>query len=493
MQSPSERIDLKPLWKREGVFALLVVSYLASYAIFFPATYSIDDEGNILSLSTAISGGTVFLDQAGIDVGTDLAWKGHLISKFFPFHAALYSPFVRWEWRLSFLWGPLFVVVGAFAVRQAIHQRGLPSMWALLYFLNPALIYYSRTLLAAVPAAACGLWGAVLLFDDNPRPMLGAFALGLAALFHPWMIPFATVVALGWWTEKGQREIRSLMLLAAGASPAIAALAIYNLVTTGGILRTAYWVIGDQHNFAVQFLPENVPFYVLSLAAVPIGGWAVLSRRHAGSRTVGVAAAVVVCLASLYYYRDGRPYGWAGWTPGQRFLLPASLLACAPAASWLRGAGEALSRGRRLRQSLAAVALAGGICLSWVIGKFHQEYLAAHRAVQAFLVAEIPQGAHAFVSERLGKEFAPVNGTWTVRVMRTPQALVEHAVCGDGFLVWDGPPGTAPEPIVIAARIWKKLEVRSWIWRRDVWLAKPSSRSTLGSVPAAAQRGGGRV
>ena len=41
-------------------------------------------------------------------------------------------------------------------------------------------------------------------------------------------------------------------------------------------------------------------------------------------------------MASIYYYRDGLGYGVAGFLPAQRFLLPASLLACVPAAAPLQ-------------------------------------------------------------------------------------------------------------------------------------------------------------
>jgi len=46
--------------------------FLVIYVVFFPATYSIEDESNIISLAAALGHGTVFLDRAGIDSGRDL-------------------------------------------------------------------------------------------------------------------------------------------------------------------------------------------------------------------------------------------------------------------------------------------------------------------------------------------------------------------------------------------------------------------------------------
>ncbi|MGH9316874.1 MAG: hypothetical protein ACRD1P_07195, partial [Thermoanaerobaculia bacterium] len=119
------------------IFFGTVVVYAISFLAFFPATWAIDDESNILSLATALSRGEIFLDRAGIDLGRDLSWHGHLISKFSPFHAALLVPATLTSWRLAFLWGPLFVILGAFVVKAMLRERGLSSGWVVLYFLCP--------------------------------------------------------------------------------------------------------------------------------------------------------------------------------------------------------------------------------------------------------------------------------------------------------------------------------------------------------------------
>ena len=47
-------------------FVAFVVAFVAILAAWYPPTYAIEDEFNILSLATAISRGTVLLDRAGL-------------------------------------------------------------------------------------------------------------------------------------------------------------------------------------------------------------------------------------------------------------------------------------------------------------------------------------------------------------------------------------------------------------------------------------------
>lgn len=460
----------RPLGER--AFAALVVAYAAILLLYYPATYAIDDESNILSLAASIGQGTVFLEQAQIDLDADLPWRGHLISKFSPLHAALLSPALLTRWRLAFLLSAVFAAWGAFIFRDMLRREALSSGWTVLYFANPGLLYYSRTLLAMVPAAVVALLGASLLFRPRHRPVLGALALGGAALLHLWIAPVAIALALGWWLERGGLRLRAGLLLILGALPAVVLLASYNWLTTGSPFLNAYWIIGVQHAFQFSHFAGFAVFYALSLLLAPPAGWAALVPRWAGNVTIPGTILVVVTLASSYYYRDGMGYGVAGWVPGQRFLLPASLLACVPAARYLAALSCRFNFSARVRGWLLTTAV--GVCIAvWLaISVSHQAYLQAQAAVQAAIRTHIPSGARVIGNSSVVKAFAPVNGRWTLRQFRDGEA--PPAPLPDGaYVAWLGPPRQPMPPEWLAGRSASVVPARSWVWNRDLWIAPP--------------------
>ncbi len=463
----------------DAVFIAIVVSYAAVFLAFYPVTWSIDDESNILALATALSRGTVFLDAADIDLGVDFAWRGHLISKFSPFHAALFVPAILSSFRLAFLWGFLSVLAGAFIVRSMLLERGLSSGWVVLYFLCPGLLYYSRTLLAAVPAAVAGLCGAWLLFRRVPRPMVAALLLGVSVLFHPWMAPFSAVLVAGWWLERNRGRLAALIPLFLGVAPAVVLAAWYDSVTTGSPLLNTYLLIGAQTNFGFRNAPGFAAFYFSSLLLSPLAGWAVFRPKWAGSRTVVVAAACVLTAAALYYYRDGREYGLTGWIPGQRFLIPGSLLAVVPAAAFLDNLVSRSTVSRKpVLAGLAIIATAGFMTLSYL----HQEYLLAHKRLQDFVATSIPQESTVLASERFSKEFAPVRGHWRVVVARSANAFDPSRVDPASYLAWIGPPESTPPESSMKQRRWRRTSVRTWIFNRDAWIGVPAVARTGADV-----------
>lgn len=451
----------------ERYFRAYVLAFILISAACYPATYAIEDELNILSLSMAISRGTVFLDKAGIDLDADLLWNGHRISKYSPFHAALLSPAVITQWRLAFAVTLGFAVAGGFVLRGMLRRAGLSAGWTALYFLCAGIWFYSRTLMAAVPASVMVLAGASLLLRQPARPLAGGVALGTAGLLHPWMIPVAAAFSLGWWISRG-RELREATWLLLGAGPCALVLLAYNYTTTGHPLVNAYSLLGTQLGFKGEQLQTFLPLYLGSLLIMPVAGWAAFSPRWSGGLAIPFAAVTVIVMASLYYYRDGLGYGLAGLLPAQRFLLPASMLACLPAARWLAASAIA-PKGMWVPRVAFGAFVAGFVAVS--LG--HGAYLSAHAQVQAAIRQTIPDGAHVIVGDRAFKSFAPVLGTWhlaQVRDGRFPAGPFREPV----YVMWLGPPGSQPPAGWIAEAGAVRVPARSWVWNRDVWIGRPA-------------------
>jgi hypothetical protein len=173
-------------------------------------------------------------------------------------------------------------------------------------------------------------------------------------------------------------------------------------------------------------------------------------------------------MASIYYYRDGLGYGIAGLLPAQRFLLPASMLACMPAARWLAARGTTVTS-PWIPRAAFVVFVIGFTAVS--IG--HGAYLDAHAQIQDAITQQIPSGSQVIAGERVYKSFAPVLGTWhltQVRDGRLPRGPFREPV----YVMWMGPPGSHPPAGWMNADA-TRVPARSWVWNRDVWIGRPAA------------------
>ncbi len=480
--------------RREWLFFGLVGAFALVYLAQYPASFAIADECEILSLAYAIEHGTVHPDRAGLvtwNYSMEFEAGGHRVIKYSPFHAALLAPALGAGWQLAFLVTAAFYILGAFVVRSMLVGEGVASEWAILYFLLPGMLYYSGTLMAAVPAAVMGLSGVALLARRRPRVALGAAALGGAVLLHLWMAALAVPFAVMWWLEcGGENRWRIAAALAAGAAPAIAMAAAYNYATVGSPVVTGYMITGEVFAFSGQHLPRFLPFYAISLAVFPIAGLSVLSPRWSRGWAAPAAAFAIVAGASMYNYRDGLTSNLpamagfiAGAVPAQRFLLPASVIACVPAARWLEnrlgGAGFQWSARARV------VALALFAAVFGAIATLHQGFLRANAIVQRAIASAVPEGAEIVGTGDVLKELAPVYRI--VRFHAVDPGDESVAGAADAYLVWIGAPGTKPPPYWTDGRKTESVQARSWAWNRDLWIAWPRTGAARPRPSAQAQ------
>ena len=369
--------------EREWAFAAMLAAYGVIYLAWYPATYTISDEGDYIVLARAIWHGTIFVDRAGAFWG--LPFGRHLVSKYSAFHAALLAPAFAVDWRLMFLVAAGFFILGAFILRGIYRRRGLGSGWCLLYFMLAGGLYYSQTVMAAVPAAVMGLAGVALCLRDPPRPLLAGFAFGASILLHPWMGPLAAMFGLVWSIEQGRAGIaRAAGYLALGVLPAALAIMTYNIATTGSPFQDVYTALGSQYEFTGERLPGFFYFYALSFAIFPIAGWSAFWRRFSGTWAIAATCALGLAMCSLYFFRDGLRTGsasigsfafLAGGIPGQRFLLPISTIACIPAARFL--SAIALRIPVRLRSAARVAAVVAFAIFFAGLSFTHSSYIRA--------------------------------------------------------------------------------------------------------------------
>ncbi len=478
-QAGDERAAARPRLelRREWTFAALLAAYVIIYLAWYPATYTISDEGNYIALARALWHGTIFVDRAGAFWGLQVG--NHIVSKYSVFHTAMLAPAFALNWRLMFLVAAGFFVAGAFILRGILRRHGRGSGWCLLYFMLAGGLYYSQTVMAAVPAAVMGLLGVSLCLRDRPRPLLAGLAFGASILLHPWMAPLAATFGLVWSLEQGcAGVIRAAGYLALGVLPAALAIMAYNAATTGSPFQDVYTILGYQYEFTGERLPGFFYFYVLSFAIFPIAGWSALWRRFSGTWSIPAACALGVALCSLYFFRDGLRTGSArfgslafiaGGIPGQRFLLPVSMIACLPAARFLATFTSRIPARLQLPARLAAVAsfaifFAG---LSFT----HQSYVSAHAALQRALADRLPAAAPIGVAGEAIKEFAPTDRLYS----RLEYFDDDAAIPPDHYFVCVRLPGDVPPRAWMRGHRATMLPFRSWAWNRDLWIGERSA------------------
>lgn len=492
LSTGSGRTRLGSSLRTEWMFISLVALFCLIYAVWYPATFATLDESCILSLAYSISHGSLFILNPRPYSG--LLISNHVVSLYSPFHAALLAPTVATSWQLSFLVTAAFYIAGAFILRKMLSRYALGSEWSVLYFLLSGALFYSQTLVASVPAAVLGLLAVSLCLREPARPFGAGLAFGLSVLIHPWMAPMAIVFSLVWCLEhEGFRASRTAISLFSGALPAIIILGLYNYFATGSPVRSAYSILGVQHAFLGEHFLSFLGFYIISLAIFPIAGMAVFSRRWSGTLALPAVSLVMVLLASLYYYRDGLNVGSArvatigaliaGIIPGQRFLLPVSMIACLPAARFLSTRAIA-STPRRLRITMS-VGLGLFMVMFAGLSAAHDSYLSAHFRIQQVLYATLPAGANVIISGtyatatgELAKEFPPSKKVYRqIRAVEST-SIDAYLPAPDAYVVIVTFPGGSPPGNWVGGRVTKLVKIRSWVWNRDYWIGLPVGKHT---------------
>ena len=480
---------------KEWLFAGLLASFCLIYVRWYPATISIQDESAILSTVYSLEHGSLFIldprPKSGFWIGN------HIISRFSSFHAALLLPAMLLNWRLGFLVTATFFVIGAFVLRGMLLRSDLGSEWCALYFFLLGALFWSQTVMAAVPAAVLGLLGVSLCLRVPARPLLAGLSFGASVLLHDSMGPMAMVFSAVWCLEEGVARLRrNATSLLIGAIPAIAALAAYNYLTTGSPVKDVYILTGHQYEFKGDHLFSFFMFYILSLAIFPIGGWSVFSRRWSGTLALPAVSVVTIIMMSLYFYREGLNVGSAkvgssiamitGIVPGQRFLLPVSMVACLPAARFLNSR-VIMWKPQRLRAAKLA-GLGMFALLFALLSAAHQSYLRAHSQIQQALHEQLPPSARIVLMgtyqrgdgpyapqpwEILVKEFLPTKNLYPHLIV--PKA--DYTSTPDVYIVLLTLPGEPPPDKLTRGRAMRLFEIRSWVWNRDLWIGSPARRS----------------
>jgi len=257
--------------------------------------------------------------------------------------------------------GPFLVVPVAgglavwlmFAIGRALGHPGAGLAGSALLASFPAFLFQLLQPMSDVPVAAAWLFSTYLALTR--RPVLSAFAAGLAVLVRPNLaltaVPLALCAATSRRDTSSESTFRTARRWLAAFVPALAALAMLHTVWYGAPWRSGYGSATDL--FSLDNVGPNIQHYATwlletgGLLCIPLI-WALIRPPaeprggRLGTTAIALAAIVIVAAYLPYYVFDQWHY--------LRFLLPAIGLLLA-----LGAAAVAVSFTRRLPPALGVV------------------------------------------------------------------------------------------------------------------------------------------
>ncbi len=401
--SSNLRAAENPLLNTGKKFCLAgILIYAVIFALYFPKTYSIMDEGGYLNLTYLYRAGHVTVDRSDFPHVGVVPYAGHLVPHSSPIVPFLLLPFTYLGWRGVFLTGFIAHLAGAWFFRNLLSENGIKNdFWTLLYLFFPGFVLYSRTLMTDVPAIACMMAG--LAFALRPRPVYFAagFALALAVLFRPPQgIVMAVVGLFLLWNALARRQWLSVVHYSLGAAGPLALLAAFNVFFYGNPLMSGYVINVNQVTmWAAQYFLPHALFYLGSLTLVyPLMLPAFFAARTFRRPELLAAGLGLLLFYSFYFFRDRFALGFLAVVFNTRFIYPvAAMLLPAYCETGERMLEKMNPRFRLLVMAGIFTVLAGGSSLLQIV---HQRQLDAQWKLKEMIYSSTPERSQVFYDSR---------------------------------------------------------------------------------------------
>jgi len=381
----SRRFETVLLW-------LGALPFAAAFLLWYPPIGTYMDENIYIGLANVLRHGTIYADQAGIQVPF-LTWNGEHLVAFFPLGMPLLIAGVSyWNWQAMFLINAVAILIGFFLFARWLRADGLHPWYAWLYLYYPTVLFYSRTVMADVLCM-------VTIFASCWYFRQGRYSLaGLLAGFAPHtkitgVLLLPTLFAAGAARTDRVVVLRKFLL---GAFPGLALLFLHNAATTGHFWASPYLLPAGQETLSFVYCRTNFmlfsqslfflyPFMPLFLCA----GW---KRFQLPAVFTVLFLLFHLCVPTSWITGNQ----WGNW-PQRLVLQIRYLLPVIPFFLLMYADGlDRLSKGRTARWlPLALVPL---LISAGLIHSKHQEYLRELRSFQKVLYETVPRQADLFVN-----------------------------------------------------------------------------------------------
>lgn len=323
---------------------------------------------------------------------------------------------------------------------------------AVLVAASPVFLYQLMNAMSDVPATA--FWTLALVMAVTRRPLASGLSLAVAMAIRPNLAPLAAVIAAWMWIgEPAGERWRSLLRFAAGAAPAVIAIAwlnarLYESPFTSGYGATAdlyslQHFVANVRNYASWLAEVETPLVALSVIylAIPAIG---RPPRLMGARLLAGGTMAVMVLSYVFY----QPFDvW--WY--LRFLLPMWPAMMLATAAGIDGIARRTHRSDN-RPAFAAVAMATIVLLLaahhlrlaaarglFDLGRTERKYVdvarwvAEHTEPDAVILSHQHSGSLRLYAGRLTLRFDILEPGWLDRALAWLQSTGRHP-----YVVLDG-------------------------------------------------------
>lgn len=331
-------------------FALmfLIVLFLAVYFLPRPFSFLANDEFvYILSAIRLVDNHTLFYTNELMEKYEDPAFSPtwyvpisdtNSISKYyhgFPFILALF--YILGGKGTIFYANAVLGIVGlfiAYKLGELLFDKKTGLITIILLGFNPIylkMVYSNFNHIAALVFILISFffWFKSHKKNDNLLGILSGICLGYAILIHITSALLIVAFLIGWMIEK-KLKIKSFLL---GLLPVLVFIAAFNFIIFGSPIKTGYSIIGEDAQFNVSYVLQNMQFYISDMTTY-INILLVLSlfgfiyiKKHL---RIFFAISIFCFLAFLFSYY----YNFRGWL-SMRFLLPIVPLLSLLAANFL--------------------------------------------------------------------------------------------------------------------------------------------------------------
>ena len=324
------------------VWAVVVIVYLLAVTLSQPIGATIWDEVVYFAEAGAIREAAPLLDAHSYRPGTGEGRPGYPLG-----WPLLLAPTTRAPWPAPFAMPVALHLLGTVLFAHLLRKRGLPSLWALLYFAQPAALLFSRTLMAeALSSALCV--GLLLAADGRRAGILGLLAT-LGLLFKPSMTVAAVPFAAAWLVFEVPIDLRLKAALHT-VTGALGPLFVWAWLRRAG-------VEGAPGYFSFVTATPSLRHVALLLVTLALAwpGLPLAILRARPSERAGVLGNVGVL---VFYAYDYVGPGWAATLViGSRLLLPAVILLLPGYATLLSSLPQTLRAGLAVALLLCSLVL----------------------------------------------------------------------------------------------------------------------------------------
>lgn len=250
--------------KRQGLFSfdsiittVFLLLFILIYIHYYPQYLTFGDEGEYFHTAYLLSKG---MSPKVTDPAYSYRFSLHENKFFLPTYAigtpVLMLPLALVFWKLVFVSGLLFHIVGFFFFYKIVKKMKYESYYSLLYLFFPGIVFFSRTIMSEVPSAVLILIAFYFYIDSRKYSYLVSGALfGFACVVrYPNLLAFVPFIFtaflefINYYALKIKRLPKNrlkFVFLLAGFIPFAIFILLYNNHMYGGPLTTWNSLMGS--------------------------------------------------------------------------------------------------------------------------------------------------------------------------------------------------------------------------------------------------------